>query len=108
MLGGPVIVFIEPRGYKHFVVLRGTRGDRVYLADPSRGNIRMPAYRFLDSWLGENGTGIIFVVEPPDGLPDDEFPLRAPADGVAQPEILTARELLAVGNLFTRLPELAR
>ena len=56
-LGGPVIVFIEPRGYKHFVVLRGTRGDRVYLADPSRGNIRMPAYRFLDSWLGENGTG---------------------------------------------------
>ena len=107
-LGGPVIVFIEPRGYKHFVVLRGTRGDRVYLADPSRGNIRMPAYRFLDSWLGENGTGIIFVVEPPEGLPDDEFPLRAPADGVPQPEILTARELLAVGNLFTRLPELVR
>ena len=107
-LGGPVIVFIEPRGYKHFVVLRGTRGDRVYLGDPSRGNIRMPAYRFLDSWLGENGTGIIFVVEPPDGLPDDEFPLRAPADGLPQPEILTARELLAVGNLFLRLPDLAR
>ena len=86
----------------------GTRGDRVYLADPSRGNIRMPAYRFLDSWLGENGTGIIFVVEPPDGLPDDEFPLRAPTDGLPQPEILTARELLAVGNLFLRLPDLAR
>ncbi len=108
MLGGPVIVFIEPRGYKHFVVLRGTRGDRVYLADPSRGNIRLPAYRFLDSWLGEDGTGIIFVVEPPDGLPDVEIPLRAPTDGVAQPEILTARELLAVGNLFLRLPDLAR
>ena len=42
-------------------------GDRVYLADPSRGNIRMPAYRFLDSWLGDNGKGIIFVVEPQDG-----------------------------------------
>ncbi len=67
-LGGPVIVFIEPRGYKHFAVLRGVKGDRIYLADPSRGNIRMPAYRFLDSWLGENGKGIIFVIEPKDGL----------------------------------------
>jgi hypothetical protein len=39
------------------------------LADPSRGNIRMPAYSFLDTWLGENDTGIIFVIEPKDGLP---------------------------------------
>src|SRR6186997_197835 len=64
MLGGPVIVFIEPRGYKHFAVLRGVRGGRVYLADPSRGNIRMPVYAFLDTWLQDDGKGIIFVVEP--------------------------------------------
>ncbi len=107
-LGGPVIVFIEPRGYKHFAVLRGARGDRVYLADPSRGNIRMPAYRFLDSWLGENGKGIIFVIEPKEGLPDRDFPLRLSVDGLPQPEIMTAREMLAVGNPFVRLPELAR
>ena len=107
-LGGPVIVFIEPRGYKHFAVLRGVRGDRVYLADPSRGNLRMPAYRFLDGWLGEEGKGIIFVIEPKDGLPGGEFPLSLPADGLPQPEIMTAREMLAVGNPFLRLPELAR
>ncbi len=107
-LGGPVIVFIEPRGYKHFAVLRGVRGDRVYLADPSRGNVRMPAYRFLDGWLGEADKGIIFVIEPKDGLPEGEFPLRLPADGLPQPEIMTAREMLAVGNPFLRLPELAR
>ena len=107
-LGGPVIVFIEPRGYKHFAVLRGVRGDRVYLADPSRGNIRMPAYRFLDSWVGEDGKGIIFVVEPKGGLPDREVPLTLPTNRLPQPEILTAREMLAVGNPFTRLPELAR
>jgi len=77
-LGGPVIVFIEPRGYKHFAVLRGVKGDRIYLADPSRGNIRMPAYRFLDTWLGENGTGIIFVIEPKDGLPEHDTPLTVP------------------------------
>ncbi len=107
-LGGPVIVFIEPRGYKHFAVLRGVKGDRVYLADPSRGNIRMPAYRFLEGWLGEEGKGIIFVIEPKDGLPEGEFALSLPADGMPQPEIMTAREMLAVGNPFLRLPELSR
>ena len=107
-LGGPVIVFIEPRGYKHFAVLRGVRGDRVYLADPSRGNIRMPAYRFLDSWLGETGKGIIFVIEPKGGLPEGEFPLSLPANGLPQPEIMTARQMLAIGNPFLRLPELTR
>jgi len=107
-LGGPVIVFIEPRGYKHFAGLRGVRGDRVYLADPSRGNVRMPAYAFLESWLGENDTGIIFVVEPKQGLPGPASTLGPPTDGLPQPEILTAREMLAVGSPFLRLPELAR
>ncbi len=107
-LGGPVIVFIEPRGYKHFAVLRGVRGDRIYLADPSRGNLRMPAYRFLDTWLDENGKGIIFVIEPKDGLPEGETPLSVPIDGLPQPEIMTAREMLAVGSPYLRLPELVR
>ncbi len=107
-LGGPVIVFIEPRGYKHFAVLRGVRGDRVYLADPSRGNIRMPAYTFLESWLQDGGKGIIFVVEPQTGLPEGIMPLTAAVQGLPQPEIMTAREMLAVGNPFLRLPELSR
>ena len=108
MLGGPVIVFIEPRGYKHFAVLRGVRGDRVYLADPSRGNIRMPAYTFLKGWLQDDGKGIIFVVEPPTGLPDSEMPLTLPNEGLPQPEIITAREMRAVGNSLVRFPELSR
>jgi hypothetical protein len=107
-LGGPVIVFIEPRGYKHFAVLRGFKADRVYLADPSRGNMRMPGYRFLDSWIQENGKGIIFVVEPKEGLPDGGTRLKVPVDGLPQPEIMTAREMLAVGNPYLRLPELLR
>ena len=107
-LRGPVIVFIEPRGYKHFAVLRGVRGDRVYLADPSRGNIRLPAYTFLESWLQDGGKGIIFVVEPKTGLPDRKSPLTLDLKGLPQPEIMTAREMLAVGNPFVRLPELSR
>ena len=108
MLGGPVIVFIEPRGYKHFAVLRGVRGNRVYLADPSRGNIRMPAHTFLKDWLQNDAKGIIFVVEPKTGLPDAKMPLTLPKDGLRQPEIMTVREMLAVGNPFARLPEPSR
>ena len=108
LLGGPVIVFIEPRGYRHFAVLRGVRGDRVHLADPARGNIRMPAYTFLEDWLQDDGTGIIFVVEPATGLPGGRTPLSLAQEGLPQPEIMTAREMLAVGNPFVRLPELSR
>ena len=102
-LSGPVIVFIEPQGYKHFAVLRGVRGDRVFLADPSRGNIRMPAYQFLQTWLGADGTGVIFVVEPkvvePGAIANA---LGVPPGTSAQPEILGARELLAVGAASAR------
>lgn len=107
-LRGPVIVYIEPRGYKHFAVLRGVRGDRVYLADPSRGNVRMPAYAFLKEWLRDGGKGIIFVVEPTTGLPDGGTPLAVSEKGLPQPEIMTTREMLAVGNPFVLLPELSR
>lgn len=108
LLGGPVIVFIEPRGYKHFAVLRGVRGDRVYLADPSRGNIRMPIDNFLKDWLQKDGNGIIFVVEPKTGLPQSPTPLTLAENGLPPPEIMTAREMLAVGNALVRLPELSR
>jgi len=108
-LDGPVIVFIQPRGYKHFAVLRGINDDRVFLADPSLGNVRMPIYRFLDDWLDKSsGTGIIFVVEPTSGGSNRNSPLNLSIQGLAQPEIMTARELLAVGNPFVTLRELSR
>jgi uncharacterized protein len=107
-LSGPVIVYIQPRGYRHFAVLRGIRDDRVFLADPSLGNIRMPIYRFLESWLDDSGTGVIFVVEPTSGLREGNTPLTLSIRDLPQPEIMTARELLAVGSPFLTLPELSR
>lgn len=98
MLAGPVIVFIEPRGYAHFAVLKGFRGDRAYLADPSRGNIRMPVYAFFEDWLQDDGQGVIFVVEPQTGLPGGTMPLTLDTNEGPRPEIMTVREMLAVGN----------
>jgi predicted double-glycine peptidase len=107
MLGGPVIVFIEPRGYKHFAVFRGIRGDRVHLADPSRGNIRLPLYSFLDSWLQADGRGIIFAAEPKAGQPAGASTLsliQTAGRGRVRPELLSVREMLEVGNALVRPP----
>jgi len=108
LLGGPVIVFIEPHGYRHFAVLRGVHGGRVYLADPSRGNIRMPVYTFLDGWLQPDSRGIIFAVEPKSGLPEGNMPLTLIRKGLRQPEIMTAREMLTIGNLLMGMPAHSR
>lgn len=99
-LNGPVIVFLETMGYKHFAVLKGVRGDRVYLADPSRGNIRMPAYRFLQAWMRDSA-GIVFVIEPKEGLLDVNDVLRPPSTGPIQPEIIGVRELLGIQAPFS-------
>ena len=99
LLGGAVIVFIEPRGYKHFAVLRGVQGDsRAYLADPSLGQVRQPAHVFRDSWLQDDGRGIIFVVEPKSGLPSVQGSLTVSGAGRPLPEIMSVRELIAIGN----------
>jgi uncharacterized protein len=97
MLGGPVIVFIEPRGYKHFAVLRGIRGDRVYLADPSRGNIRMSMDAFLDSWLQDDRRGIIFALDPKSKSPGNLPTALQTLPAAGRPEIIAVRELLTIG-----------
>lgn len=51
-LKGPVLIYLEPEGQRHFSVLKEARGDRVYLADPAKGNIRIGLYRFQKEWPG--------------------------------------------------------
>ena len=55
-----------------------------------------------------SGTGVIFVVEPTTGLREGNRPLTLSIRNLPQPEIMTARELLAVGSPFLLLPELSR
>jgi predicted double-glycine peptidase len=91
---GPVIVFVRPRGYEHFAILKGVRGDRAYLADPSFGNVRMPLYRFLDMWVGDDGKGIVFAIEPEDETREIQSALNAPGAPLPRPELMSARQLL--------------
>jgi predicted double-glycine peptidase len=47
----PVIVAIRIDGLDHFVVVRGMIGNWVYLADPTRGNLRIPVQLFAEQWI---------------------------------------------------------
>ena len=91
-LKGPVLIHLEREDYKHFAVLKGARGDRIYLADPSRGNIRMSVDHFAKEWsgialvLGKSGFGL-----PP------KYPLAVNDQEPVQNELLDARR-----SLFTR------
>ncbi|KIU52031.1 MULTISPECIES: C39 family peptidase [Pseudomonas] len=73
----PVVVLMDIRGYKHFVVLQRTEKDWVYIGDPVLGHKR---YKFDDFVKGWNG--IIFAVIGPgydkaNALLDPPQPLTA-------------------------------
>lgn len=66
----PAITPVDFNGYRHFVIFRGVRGDRVLLADPAYGNRTMPARRFIRVWIDDAALGrVAFVVRRGDGAP---------------------------------------
>lgn len=97
-LSRPVIVFIKPQGYEHFAVFKGLRGDRVHLADPSLGNVRLPLYRFLDMWADASGRGVIFAVEKTAGDWPQRYALQLDDRGDRPLEVLSAERLMAIGK----------
>jgi predicted double-glycine peptidase len=97
-LSRPVIVFIKPHGYEHFAVFKGLRGDRVHLADPSLGNVRMPLYRFLDMWADESGRGVVFAVERTAGAWPERYALQLVSVTDGPLEAQSAQRLIDVGK----------
>ncbi|ERO65938.1 peptidase C39 [Pseudomonas piscis] len=73
----PVIVLMEIRGYKHFVVLQRTQKDWVYIGDPVLGHKRYTRDDFVKGW-----NGIVFAIIGPgydktNALLDPPTPLTA-------------------------------
>jgi uncharacterized protein len=74
----PVVVGIVVKKHEHFAVFRGTDDRRVYLADPIRGQLRVPIEEFLEQW---QKNAILIVAKPntevkkvnPMGIRMDEF-----------------------------------
>lgn len=46
----PVIILINTKGYKHFVILKGIKDRRAYLGDPALGNKSISIEDFIESW----------------------------------------------------------
>jgi predicted double-glycine peptidase len=99
-VAAPLIVFVEPMGYKHFAVYRGFDRGRVYLADPARGNLRMGLGRFLDEW-----SGIVFVLGKAGEEQITDYPLGIPHPAYVQPELVRFNGLLDLGMMMRTLPQ---
>ncbi len=67
----PLILGIIANEYDHFVVYRGTDGKYAYLADPARGNLRVPLREFTGQWQ----QNLALVVVPKDNSTIDWSPL---------------------------------
>jgi uncharacterized protein len=99
--GRPAIVLLDLNGYKHFVVVKGVRGDTVLVGDPIRGLTQYDAADFQKSW---NGIALAIVKDttqkpPLFNLVRDWGPWStAPLDDNAQ----TA----SIGNVTTHLPQI--
>jgi predicted double-glycine peptidase len=64
----PIMVPVDFNGYNHFVVFRGTRGNRILVADPAWGNRTLTIDEFEDAWLTFPEFGRVgFVVAHQDG-----------------------------------------
>lgn len=71
-LDHPAIVPIKYAGFKHFVVVKTIKDNRVFIADPSKGNITFTLSRFEEAW----DQNVLFVIFPGDTKPIDGLELK--------------------------------
>jgi predicted double-glycine peptidase len=95
----PTIILLAVGRYTHFVVLKGIRGDRVYVADPAFGNRSVAISDFAKSW-----NDVVFLVVSPKGEGGTELPLEA-TPAAPTTSVLTIQELgIGSFSFFQRLP----
>ncbi len=58
-LNKPVLVPVNIKEYAHFVIFRGLKGKRVFLADPALGKMTLTVDKFLKMWQG--GVGLVLA-----------------------------------------------
>ena len=91
-LGEPAIVPIDYAGFKHFVVVKGIRDGKVFIADPSAGNIAFSTHEFAGLW----DKGTLFVIYPSKTRPSVQSSLALTDTdlGVISPDLI--RETIAL------------
>ena len=100
-VGIPGIVLIKTRGYLHFVVLKGVRGDQVLVGDSALGTKFMTREKFEEIW-----NGIFLVITSGTRQAKNEFNLDqdwegqivAPLGGALSRDSLATLTLLMPGR----------
>ena len=97
-LDQPAIVPIDYAGFKHFVVVKGIRDGKVYIADPSAGNIAFSVQEFAGLW----DKGTMFVIYPSKTRPvvQSSLALTDQEMGVISPDLV--REDIALRPVDNR------
>ncbi|WP_254512669.1 C39 family peptidase [Anatilimnocola floriformis] len=96
-LPAPVVIRLIKDDFKHFVVFRGEREGMVYVADPIRGNVKIPLHLFKQEWDGN----VLAVIRR--GMqPRTQHPLQIPPDSAVLPQAQAARRGLLENSLPLR------
>ena len=87
-LDQPAIVPIDYAGFKHFVVVKGVRDGKVFIADPSAGNIAFSVEEFAGLW----DKGTLFVIYPSKTHPavQSSLTLTDQELGIISPDLVRA------------------
>ncbi|WP_296264284.1 C39 family peptidase [Pseudomonas sp. UBA6562] len=91
LLEGPVIILLTRKNLNHFVVLKGVNQGKAFLADPTRGHIRIPLFELFEEWQGET----LIVGRDHFGLPQHHR-LRLPTGRPVAPELEALRSLRSI------------
>jgi len=92
----PTIILLNTNGYQHFVILKGIKGNKVFLADPAYGHKVMNVEEFKKSWnnillavFGKNSSKTVWELD------NKEVPKE---------NIWALRDAITTNFIFTRQP----
>jgi predicted double-glycine peptidase len=97
----PLLVGITVDEFDHFVVYRGTDGRYVYLADPIRGNLRVPSAVFVKQWQ----KNAVLAIAKPGHKVKDISPLSLRGEELFLGKINEQIARTAAERPITRLPK---
>jgi len=96
----PLVLLLDLRGFKHFVVLKGVAGDQVLVGDPMLGLTKYPMPEFSRYW---NGVALAIMRSPGNVAPGFNLASDWQYRGLpAQKRDLATRE--GIGSLTSYLP----
>lgn len=95
----PVLVPISFKNFSHFVIVKGVIADRIFIADPTAGNMSMKTSKFEKIWT----KGIGLVVEKPNHNENTEYALQVNTEDLLISDYKRLRQLIDKGAIRTAI-----